>query len=72
MRARVLRAMSPTVFGKVVSDDDGDEQKDAPSSKDVGGHGVESKRAARWGPPVCVLGAIVDWGLMDGQPGALG
>jgi hypothetical protein len=38
MRARVLRAMSPTVFGKVVSDDDGDEQKDEPSSKDVGGH----------------------------------
>ena len=58
---RVLRAMSPTVVGKVVSDDDGDEQKYEPSSKDVGSHGDELKRAARLGPPVCVLGAISDW-----------
>jgi len=54
--------MSPTVVGKVVSDDDGDEQKYEPSSKDVGSHGDELKRAARLGPPVCVLGAfLVSW-----------
>lgn len=38
MRARVLRAMSPTVFGKVVSDDDADEQKGEPATKDTCRH----------------------------------
>lgn len=40
--------MSPTVVGKVVSDDDGDEQKDEPRSKDVGGHWLNRNGRPGW------------------------
>lgn len=51
--------MSPTVVGKVVSDDDGDEQKDEPRSKDVGGHWLNRNGRPRLRPPVSVQGAFL-------------